>query len=189
MRKVIIAVAALAAFSGAAQAKGVRIEAHGGYDVLPNDILKAPKGIVYGGGIGYDLDIGSKAFIGIEGNVDGSTADECSTTVAAVGGPVKTCLKLGRDFSGGVRLGVNLGDGNTKLYALGGYTNLRAKAVATQNGATLIRDSGNGDGFRLGAGIERNFGSRAYGKIEYRYSNYADGVSRSQGLVGIGIRF
>jgi outer membrane immunogenic protein len=190
MRNLIVAVAALAAFSGTAQAQGVRIEAHGGYDVLPNSVIKAPKGVVYGGGIGYDISVGKNFFVGVEGNVDGSTADECITNnVAGGGGPIKTCLKLGRDFSGGVRLGVNLGDGNTKLYALGGYTNLRARLLTTQNGTTLSRDSGTGDGFRVGAGIERGFGGKAYGKLEYRYSNYSDGVSRSQGLVGIGIRF
>jgi outer membrane immunogenic protein len=195
MKFIFIAMAATVAFSGAAHAEGVRVEVHGGYDDVrqppfgPND-SKSFAGVSYGIGIGYDYAVNDKLFIGIEGNVDGSTADNANCPVM----PsffARVCTKLGRDLNANVRLGSAIGDGKTKIYGLAGYSNLRVRFQSQGDAlpAPVGTISANADGIRAGVGLERNFGSRAYGKIEYRYSNYEGGFSRNQGIVGFGIRF
>jgi outer membrane immunogenic protein len=164
MRKLAY-VAAIAAMTAAAPAYAAgegRIELHGGVDSF-RALGSSKTDAVIGVGVGYDLSVGKKAFIGLEGNVDESTSKFFK-----------------RDLSANVRVGVKLND-QTRLYALAGYTNQRLKVDGI--------GSGNADGVRGGVGIERNFGERAYGKIEYRYSNYEAGLTRNQGLVGFGIRF
>src|SRR3546814_13386753 len=62
----------------------------------------------------------------------------------------------------------------------------------------------NADGFRVGAGVEQLFGPTAYGKLEYRYSNYSNlehnregttdlsrniDLDRHQVVAGVGFRF
>jgi outer membrane immunogenic protein len=163
MRKFAVVAAVFAiALSGTAHAEGARIELHGGVDnfrALGSDRTDA----VIGVGVGYDFSIGEKAFIGLEANIDESTSKFFK-----------------RDLNPNVRIGVKLNDA-TRLYALAGYTNQRIRVAGV--------GSANADGVRGGVGLERNFGERAYGKIEYRYSNYEAGLSRNQGLVGFGIRF
>ncbi len=192
MRKIVAAAVVLMSMTGTAHASGVRAEIHGGYDQIrpaSDDRLilgKKISGIVYGIGLGYDYDIGKKVFLGVEGNADNTTADKCFGGVGTAADP-KACLKFRRDLSANVRLGANVG-GNAKLYVLGGYTNLRAKAKTTA-GSVIDSDAANADGVRLGAGIEKGFGSRTYAKIEYRYSNYEAGLTRNQVLAGFGVRF
>jgi outer membrane immunogenic protein len=202
MRNIFIALATTALFTGTAHAEGARLEVHGGYDATKQGAsstsgpfaflpFSSPKGIDYGVGIGYDYGVNDKIFIGAEVNFDDSTADACrgpSPGVVAI----RSCLKVNRDLSGNLRIGLNLQKGgNTKLYALAGYTNLRLKFTSRIIGGSQgnFSRSANADGVRAGVGLERNFGSRTYGKIEYRYSNYEGGFSRNQGLVGVGIRF
>lgn len=202
MRNLIIALATTALFTGTAHAEGTRIEVHGAYDNVRQPILgpndeKSFSGIDYGIGIGYDYSINDKVFIGVEANVDDSNADNvnCPARSAPF---TRICVKLGRDLNANVRLGTAIGDGKTKIYALVGYSNLRFKFQSEGGDAipappappsTISSISANADGIRAGVGLERNFGSRAYGKIEYRYSNYEGGFTRNQGLVGVGIRF
>jgi outer membrane immunogenic protein len=162
MRKIALAAAAILAATGTAHAEGVRAELHGGVDNFRGGGSGKTDAVI-GVGIGYDLSVGKKAFIGLEGNIDENTSKFFK-----------------RDLSANVRIGVKLND-QTRLYALAGYTNQRVKIAGV--------GAGNADGVRGGVGIERNFGERAYGKIEYRYSNYEAGLSRNQGLVGFGIRF
>jgi outer membrane immunogenic protein len=192
MRNVFVAAIAVLSMTGTAHASGVRAEIHGGYDQIRPDrddraiLGKKVSGIVYGVGLGYDFDIGKKAFIGLEGNADNTTADKCFGGTGTAANP-QACLKFRRDLSANVRLGANVG-GNSKIYLLGGYTNLRAKAKTTA-GSVIDSDAANADGVRLGAGIEKGFGSRTYAKIEYRYSNYEAGLTRNQVLAGFGVRF
>jgi outer membrane immunogenic protein len=63
---------------------------------------------------------------------------------------------------------------------------MRAEVVGSEIDEAL---SGNGDGLRLGAGIEFALGRGAYAKTEYRYSNYEGGVTRNQVITGLGFRF
>ena len=187
MRNIFIATAAIAAISGTAVAEGARVEIHGGYDSVDRRGTKAFDGINYGLGIGYDYNVNEKAFIGLEANIDDSDADR---TLPVPNG--STTTKINRDLNANLRVGTAVGDDKTKVYGLLGYTNLRFKTVdfsTLGTGSTTIVNSSNADGYRVGAGVERSFGSRAYGKIEYRYSNYERGFTRNQGLVGVGVRF
>src|SRR3546814_3168180 len=62
---------------------------------------------------------------------------------------------------------------STMVYAKGGYTNLAVEANYEGPDDTFEFDD-NADGFRVGAGVEQLFGPNAYGKLEYRYSNYSN---------------
>jgi outer membrane immunogenic protein len=191
MRNLAIALATTALFTGTAHAEGARVEVHGGYDIADQRGGKSFDGVAYGVGIGYDYNINERAFLGVEANLDDSNSDKCFT-LSGVAGVDRICTKLNREINANLRIGAQIGSGSTMIYGIFGYANLRVKTSGTRisgspsNGFSI---SGNADGYRVGAGIERNFGSRAYGKIEYRYSNYEGGFSRNQGLVGVGIRF
>jgi outer membrane immunogenic protein len=197
-RALIFAVLSLTAAS-AAQADGGRAEVHGGYDHLsydsffsPSDVTFRPiKAAVIGIGLGYDIPIGGSAFAGIEANADFSTKSRCQVNPLILApGIFESCLSPKRDLSANARLGINVGGDNTRIYALAGYSNLKINEYSWQN-RTIRTSAGSRtkDGIRLGAGLEHDFGERFYGKIEYRYSDYGGNLSRSQALVGAGIRF
>jgi outer membrane immunogenic protein len=150
---------------------GPRVEALAGWDRVSID-GESESGVSYGGAIGYDLQRGSAVF-GVEGEFAGSTVDATDSGVT---------VKAGRDLYAGVRVGV-VASPNTLIYAKGGYTNARVVVETTG-----FRDGANLDGFRLGAGVEQNFG-KFYGKVEYRYSNYESDFDRHQVLAGLGVRF
>lgn len=165
----IIAAAAIAApafaqDTAAPAFTGPRIEAHVGYDnVRIGSGLGHADGVAYGVGAGYDFALGGGgAIAGVEVNADFTSAD-------------KFGIDVKRDLSALVRVGTSLGT-NGLIYGKVGYSNVRLGGA-------------NGDGVRAGVGYELAFGSNAYGKIEYQYTNYEAGVTRNQGLVGIGYRF
>lgn len=158
-------------------------------------------GFLYGGDIGYDIALGS-IVVGAEGEVNGSTGNVSNSPVdaAALGfGRVKT----GRDLYAGGRVGF-LVSPNTMIYAKGGYTNARLDLTAS-DGATETGRHFNLDGYRVGAGVERQITARTYAKLEYRYSNYGDArleypngantsnfgidTDRHQVVLGLGFRF
>jgi outer membrane immunogenic protein len=189
MRKTICGLVAAVTATGTAHAEGVRAEVHAGFDGLDRRNSSASEDVFAGIGVGYDFSINDKTFIGVEANLDESNINN-RVGPTPVGTTAR--LKANRDINVNVRVGTSIG-GKTKVYALGGYTNLRAKATVTVvppvGPTTRISDSGNADGYRVGVGVERDIGKRAYAKLEYRYSNYEGGFTRNQGLVGIGIRF
>jgi outer membrane immunogenic protein len=154
------------------QFQGPRAEIVGGWDRVQGD-GDGKSGFTYGGAIGYDLQRGNVVF-GVDGEITGSTVKERDAGVT---------LKAGRDLYAGARLGYVVVP-STLLYVKGGYTNARftAEAAGVKASETL-------DGFRLGAGVERSFFGNAYGKVEYRYSNYSQDIVRHQVLAGIGYRF
>lgn len=163
----LIASPALAAGQG-------RVELRGGYDSIDlgdeDDDLNdfgTVKGVLYGIAAGYDFDLGSKAFIGIEGSVEDSSGDFL-------------ILDAERDLGAAIRLGLKVGE-HGRAYVGAGYSNFRVSA------GNLA--SGNADGIRGLAGFEFGLNDRFYGKVEYRYTNYEAGVSRHQGLAGLGLRF
>jgi outer membrane immunogenic protein len=191
MRKTILGLMAAASATGTAHAEGVRAEAHIGFDALDRRGASSSEDGFGGIGLGYDFSINDKTFIGVEVNIDESNIK--NDIGPAPQGTVIT-LKANRDINVNARVGTSIGaSGKTKVYVLGGYTNLRAKLTATitppTGAVTRITDAANADGYRVGLGIERNIGKRTYAKVEYRYSNYEGGFTRNQGLVGIGIRF
>jgi outer membrane immunogenic protein len=186
MRKTLFGLMAVASATGTAHAEGLRAELHGGFDGLDRRNSSSSEDGFGGIGVGYDFSINDKTFIGVEANLDESGAN-----IRGNGGAlaIETSVKANLDINVNTRIGTTLGDGKTKVYALAGYANLRIKARVEVQGGPTFTDSANADGYRVGLGVQRDIGKRAYAKVEYRYTNYEGGFTRNQGLVGIGIRF
>jgi outer membrane immunogenic protein len=170
---------------------GPRIEAHAGWDRLGVDstafkIDDDNDGVVYGVGVGYDVAASPSIVAGLEAEFDLSDAD-----LRTVNGTTTASVEAKRDISVAARLGAKVGE-NVLVYAKAGYSNARLKGVITTGGTTgptTTEISGNGDGLRVGGGLEFALGGGAYAKAEYRYSDYEGGVTRHQALTGFGFRF
>jgi outer membrane immunogenic protein len=181
----LASVAVLAAAAAPASAEGFRAEIHGGWDHARAG-GDGDSGIVYGIGAGYDFAISPKVELGLDLSADLSTMEECEAGVVVPGD--RACLDAGRDLAAAVRLGYKVSPRGT-VYALAGYTNARFRFDYTNPAGVTARDGRNLDGFRLGAGYQHGFGDKAYGKVEYRYSNYENDVTRHQVLLGVGLNF
>ena len=188
MRKLLIAslLAGLAAPAFAQDASpftGFRLEAIGGYDALKSGDRdddgvdtgedegdESLEGAVFGVGAGYDFDLGG-VVAGIEGEFTESTGEqEADETLDGIN--FTSRVETGRDIYVGGRLGFRAGP-STLVYGKAGYTNTSVEAGFETADDRFEFDS-NVDGWRLGAGIEQLFGANAYGKLEYRYSNYGN---------------
>lgn len=143
------------------------------------------EGLTYGVAAGYDVQARDALFFGIQASVSDSTTKECASDLIVLGD--KLCVRSGRDLAVVARAGTNVGE-TTKLYVLGGYTNARLR-VTYNDGSTKLSEGANYDGFRLGAGFEHDFGGNLFGKVEYNYSNYEQGISRHYALAGLGVKF
>jgi outer membrane immunogenic protein len=143
---------------------GGHIEAIGGFDSIHGG-GDSENGVAFGISGGYDFRSGGAVF-GVELEAADSTISDSGVSAS-------------RDLYAGGRVGGVVSE-NVLIYAKAGYTNARASF-----GGTGV----NFDGVRAGGGVEflvgRNFSIRG----EYRYSNYEDGLSRHQGVVGAGFRF
>lgn len=177
MKTAILAAIAAASIAVPAYAQdagsfsGAHAEALVGYDAVDTNSngFGTPDGLLYGFGLGYDLQSGSLVY-GLEGEISDSTTER---TVAGVK------LESDRDLYVGGRLGYALGD-VALLYAKAGYSNARID---------IDGDGANGDGVRVGGGIEYKLGGNLFLKGEYRYTNYEDDVERHQVVGGLGLRF
>jgi outer membrane immunogenic protein len=215
MRKYIFAallagtVAVPAMAQNASPFTGPRIEGIVGYDSLrsgerdngvdtnDNEGDESIDGVTFGVGAGYDYDVGG-VILGIEGEFTESSGSQDSDE--SVDG-FRRSIETGRDHYVGGRVGVPVTP-RTMIYAKGGYTNLAVEANYEGADDRFEFDT-NADGFRLGAGIEQAFGSNAYAKVEYRYSNYNNlennmegtdfsrniDLDRHQVVAGVGFRF
>jgi outer membrane immunogenic protein len=168
-----------------AAAQGFRVEAHGGWDRLSGENV-TDDGILYGIGVGYDLPVGGRFVLGIEGNADFSSIKECEQGAIAAGDEL--CVRATRDLSAVARVGYNIAP-QSQIYLLAGYTNARFRADYTAANSDTVREWDNLSGLRLGAGFQQDFGNGIYSKIEYRYSNYEQGLERHQVVGGVGLRF
>jgi outer membrane immunogenic protein len=221
MKKILIAAAAVAvatpAFAQDAEPSftGLRIEARAGLD-RPTVSLEATdgadtiersegkSGLVYGGEIGYDIQIGSRAFVGGYAGIEGATTKACAEITVGS----EYCIAAGRNITLGGRAGLIAAGGKLGLYLKGGYSNgrLTASYATLPPGPVLLADednevSGNLDGFHLGAGVEFNVTRNIYLKAEYVYSNYGSyrdndngarasvSLDRHQAVAGVGFRF
>ena len=183
-----------------------------GYDInkagsSQDDGVNAPQdanaeGMVYGGAVGYDLDMGTMV-IGAEAELTDSNAD------STYGDPYTTfglgTVDAGRDLYVGARAGFKATP-TPLVYAKAGYTNARFNYQGS-DGSTIYATNIDTDGYRLGAGVEQKFGGNAFAKLEYRYSNYQEGevdfeatnvvdsdrfdidTDRHQVMASVGIRF
>ena len=143
---------------------GGHIEAVAGFDSI-NGGGDSESGIAFGVSGGYDFRTGG-AVIGVELEATESTIEESG-------------VEAGRDLYAGARVGGVINERGL-IYGKVGYTNARASVGGV--GVTF-------DGIRAGAGIEWLLGSNLSIRGEYRYSNYEDGLSRHQGVLGLGVRF
>jgi len=161
----LAAATATPAFAQDGSFSGPRVEVIGGWDHAGGN-GEGQSGFAYGGAFGYDRQFGS-AVIGAETEITGATTEEAG-------------VRAGRDLYVGGRLGYVIG-GSNLIYGKAGLTNARIDVDGVGGGTT--------DGYRFGAGIERNFG-KFYGKVEYRYSRYEEAdLNRDQVIAGVGIRF
>jgi outer membrane immunogenic protein len=184
MRIYYLAAAFAATVAAPAFAGTFHAEVHGGWDRVSVSGFK-DDGIAYGVAAGYDIALGEKAFIGVEGSVDDSSTKKCVSDVLVLGD--RTCASAGRDLSAVARIGYKLNE-TSKIYALAGYANGRVK-VSYNDGVSTSSAGANGDGVRLGAGLQMGLGSHLYAKGEYRYTNYESDFSRHQVLMGLGYEF
>jgi len=181
---------------------GPRVEAIVGYDrANPGENFDAKsEGVVYGGGIGYDFQVGG-VVLGVEGEITGSTAKTTQLGLLTPGDSYRT--KAGRDLYAGGRIGFAVAPA-TLLYVKGGYTNAALDVTYTPTTGPVGRSDLKADGYRLGAGVEQKFnlfGPSGFVKAEYRYSNYGSlnstvstnsasiDLDRHQAVVGVGVRF
>ena len=175
MKKLIASALLLASVSAPAFAQdavpfsGPYIAGVVGLDHVDFDADTHDSGLLYGGIVGYDVNLNGAVF-GIEGEYADSEVK-------------KFGVRSDRDLYAGVRIGGEIVP-NVMAYAKGGYTNARFEDAA-DDGIKL-------DGYRLGAGLEttvQGFIARA----EYRYSRYENvgGVNpeRHQAALILGYRF
>ena len=159
---------------------GPRVEATLGYDhtgagssVSNNNGRDDQKidGLLYGGGIGYDIATSSNVVLGAEAELTGSTAKSDRNDYTSDFGYGR--VKQGRDIYVGARAGYIVAP-TTMLYVKGGYTNSKLEVLAGSTSQTTDNNF-KLDGWRVGAGAEHAMGPNSYAKLEYRYSNYERG--------------
>lgn len=150
----------------------------GGYDF-------GNKGVAVGAAVGVDTDIGSKGFVGASLGFDDSAAKECVQNYLNTGAEV--CVKANRELTAELRLGIRASD-DVKLYAIGGYSDLKLKATATY-GANTASESGSISGFKFGFGYEQIISKNLFTRLEYRHGSYQDDVSTDELMPTIGIKF
>jgi outer membrane immunogenic protein len=168
---------------------GPRAEASIGLDQLRFDLAslgadgKAKQSdLGYGIALGYDAAITPGLIAGIEGGVN--LSDVRYTSGDATDGSE---LRKRRELTLAGRIGTPITP-NALLYGKVGYANLQLREDQTIAGVTSsARD--NLDGVLVGAGVEVKLTPSAYWKSEYRYTDYASGVTSNKVTTGVGIRF
>ncbi len=215
-----ITAAALAAAASPAAAQaivdtplGPRIELRVGWDRLDavtevhdgasrEEVTTGDSGITYGGEVGYDMVLSGASVVGIYAGLSKSTFETCDDLSFGATVIARDCLSAGREIAVGGRIGFVTGP-NSLVYLKGGYSNgeFRRDVRNIVTPADNFRETTKLDGFHLGAGGEFGLTSRAYGKLEYLYTNYAadkgtvdqyrieTGLERHHVLAGLGYRF
>jgi outer membrane immunogenic protein len=156
------------------------------------------EGITFAGEVGYDLPVGDKFVAGPYAGLDFSSVARCQQ----VFGNDEACLEADRTITLGARAGFRAGS-NILLYLKGGYS--RTRLTFTYEGDDIgfgpIDEDEDVEGFHVGTGVELGLGGGAYTRLEYVYTDYADGridlddaqiatdMNRQQVLVGLGFRF
>lgn len=171
---------------------GFRIEGQGGWDNLKFDGVGQgfntnvdDNGWMYGAEAGYDMRLSDSVILGVFGNYNWSTVE--ATAFDGFGGTIIADAK--NEWSAMGRLGFKVSP-STLLYFAGGYAKTKIDYNYTPVASLVSFDSSQSYGGVRGAvGLEQGLGSNVYAKVEYRYTNYQDGLSRNQVVGGIGIRF
>jgi outer membrane immunogenic protein len=203
MPKTILLFAAATCLAGAAPAfaqdteqapakafAGPRVEATIGLDQSGDDALPGFSeltGLRVGGAAGYDVAIGKRVTIGVEGGIGWVVAGSANTGSLP---PSATTYKIdaARDIDVSARIGYALSP-KTLVYAKAGWADLRYDIHGSDG---LNYGPSKFDGPRVGAGIEQKITSNVYAKAEYRYTRYDQNfghTDRHQLLTGLGVRF
>jgi outer membrane immunogenic protein len=125
----------------------------------PNGIQ--PSGVVGGGHIGYNYEAGSSLVVGIEGDIEGSSARSASTAYFGsytVRSPVQ----------GSIRGRAGFAVDRALFYATGGV----AFATFNDSYATGGSASASRAGYTIGGGVEYAISDRWSVRGEYRFSNF-----------------
>lgn len=151
---------------------GFRVDLHGGYDAVSN--VYTVDGATAGVGIGYDVPVGESVIVGVEANLDYSSAKDEGVYFGVAYSQVAR-----RDIELSARLGVQLGK-TTLGYLKAGYSNAGYEGAAAGYGLWAY-EKGTSDGIRLGAGLEQRIAEKWFVKGEYRYTRYgSDDVNRTR---------
>lgn len=155
---------------------GFYVGAYAGYDHIKvkeatSGISESKDGIAFGAIAGYDLNIGG-AVAGVEGEFGDASTQKDFPDLFVSGDNFR--IAANRDLYIGGRLGVRAAQ-NILVYAKAGYTNTRFKGIYDDGAGTIVSESDNLDGFRLGGGVQYDMGRLGL-RLEYRYSDYGDFV-------------
>lgn len=168
---------------------GPRAEASIGLDQLRFDLAtlggagKARQSdLGYAIALGYDAAITPTLIAGIEAGVN--LSDVRYATGDATNGSE---LRKRRELTLAGRIGTPITP-NALLYGKVGYANLQLREDQTVAGVTTSAKD-DLDGVLVGAGVEVKLTPSAYWKSEYRYTDYASGVTSNKVTTGVGIRF
>lgn len=156
------------------------------YEIQANDVFAddtefdglSGNGIVGAVFAGYDMPLGTSAFVGIEGKAALSAAE---VTIGNDAGGLSASAK--ETFGATARLGAMLND-STGLYARAGWENTRFKLDLDGTG-----ESDRDDALVLGAGLETRFGTATSLRVEYTYSDYSDFIRNNAIRAGVAFRF
>ena len=155
MKKIILPLLASLAIATPALANEARVEARGGV-VWANGSSED----IWGVAAGYDFDLGSMAFAGVEVSGDKIGASGTQVSLGLTG-----------------RVGVKAGE-KTRIYANGGYNTKWCDAPFCEGQ------------WGAGAGIEQTISGKVYVKAEYRHlfeQNFMPGTDAL--AAGVGMRF
>ena len=171
------------AFAGPRAEVTIGVDRSGDDDIYGSELT----GMRAGGAIGYDVAIGKRVTLGIEAGIGWMVAGH--TTVGPANGIVPQIrVSEAHDADISARLGF-AASSKTLIYGKAGWADRAQRA--TDGSRTYYNNDG--DGLRLGAGIEQKLTRNVYAKAEYRYTMYSvpgdNDPKRHQLVTGIGVRF
>ncbi len=184
MKIITLAIIASATLAASAQASdntanfvGPRAEAMIGYEHISEPFLPTKAdGVGLAGAMGYDIRIANNLTAGVDLELG------VSNTKQDLGGG--STVETGKSAYIGGRLGFTANP-TTQLYIKGGYANSEVQFV----NSGIIFATGELDGARIGAGVEKLISDTVFLKGEYRYTNSENAVQSHQAMVGAGVRF
>ena len=148
---------------------------------------------VGGGTFGYNYELPNKVVLGVEGDIDASSANRKATTQTQT-------IKISQSYIGTVRARIGYDLGTFLPYVTGGLAVGGSNLKYTDTAAPTTNFSRNQSkaGWAVGAGVEALLGSNWTAKIEYLYADLgqtsyggavAQKISLRDHLVRIGLNY
>ena len=154
-------------------------------DVVHND-LGTKAALIYGGSAGFDVALSKNLYAGVEASYDHGSARPCMPEGDVPRGTI--CENIRRETGVTGHIGTKLND-TTRLYALAGYNNGHFRRHVDIPGVIDFKSTGNGGGYRVGAGARRMLSQKLFTKIEYRFAKFDGSTSRHNAVIAIGLAF